>query len=72
MRITVITDSDGRILGTAASPEAGAQTQPVSRLIAGPGQTAHEIDLPDALGEFGSAEDFHDEVRGHLPSTRRD
>ena len=49
MKITVVTDRDGKIVGTAhhghtSKPEAGDGGP-----IAGPGQSTHVIDLPREL-----------------------
>jgi hypothetical protein len=67
MKITVISGPDGSILGTATHPEGEYyRDQPASRLVAGPGQTAHEIELPSHLEELESAEELHSALREHL------
>jgi len=64
VKLTVITDSNGKVIGTA--PQDTAQDQPVVRLVAGAGQKAHEIELPADLTEMESAEDLHAALERHL------
>jgi len=65
MKITIIRGPDGRVLGTARH-YAAAQGQPVTRLIAGPGQTAHEIELPKNLESMEAADALHAALEKHL------
>ena len=75
MKITVITDPDGSVVGTASHSEGEAEAarrgEPVGRLIAGPGQTAHEIELPSRLAQVESAAEFHQALQQHLASSAR-
>jgi hypothetical protein len=75
MKITVITGPDGSVLGTARHPEGGADAsrrgEPGFRLVAGPGQTAHEIELPSHLEKVESPEELHRALQQHLESISR-
>ncbi len=69
MKVTVITDEAGTVLGTnrhADSGEGGA-----GRLVAGPGQIAHEIELTEAMEKSDSAETLHALVANHLATINR-
>jgi hypothetical protein len=64
MKLTVITDDAGSVLGTLRhddSGEAGA-----GRLVAGPGQVAHEIELTGDMDQSESPEDLHRRLESHL------
>jgi hypothetical protein len=65
VKVTVITDQNGVVLGTSRhqDPQEG---EPVSRLMAGPGQEAHEIELPSDLEEVESPETLHSALQDHL------
>ena len=68
MKVTVITDQSGEVIGTArqlreGNPEAGS-----GGLVAGPGQTVQVIDLPDELQEITDPDEFHSRLRGYMPS----
>jgi hypothetical protein len=67
MKISVITDKNGKIIGTAhhgvkGKPEAGHGGP-----VAGPGQRVHVIDLPNEL-EKANAEELHRNLKAHLQS----
>ena len=67
MRMHVVVDSEGRIVGTAHL--AGGKGAPEhARLVAGPGQTVHEIEVEDALTKLEAAE-LHERLAasGKLP-----
>ena len=55
MRMHVILDADGRIAGTAFLA-AGEGAPSHARLVAGPGQTVHEIEVEETLARLGPAE----------------
>lgn len=68
MKITVVTERGGQIVGTAhyvrsANPAAGHGGP-----IAGPGQSVHVIDLPSELEGIRDAKEFHRRLKPHLPS----
>jgi hypothetical protein len=70
MRITIITDQDGKILGTARHQVNPSEGQPILGLNTGPEQTVYEIDLPRELEEVESAESFHLALGKHLELLR--
>jgi hypothetical protein len=69
MKITVVTDKDGKVIGTMSHPQGpdSSHEGPTSSIRIAPesGQKAIELDLPnDALK--GSAEELHKVVTGYL------
>jgi hypothetical protein len=70
MKITVITGPDGEVHGTLSHPEGGPTGHPGGRpiLVAGPGQVAHEIELPEHLEGVKSAEELHRGLSDYLRS----
>jgi hypothetical protein len=55
MKLHVIADGEGTIQATAR-PAGGAIGAPTSGgLIAGPGQTVYEVDVPEAVGQLDAA-----------------
>jgi hypothetical protein len=76
MKVTVITDANGEVVGMVRHSEGhgqGAKPQPYGsfRLVAGPGQTSHEIELPSHLEGDHPAEDIHRGLKTHLKNTKR-
>lgn len=67
MKITVVTDQSGKVLGTAR--DRPADGQPVARPIAGPGQSIHELDLPSHLEAVESADALHSALERLLASS---
>ncbi|HEV2976324.1 MAG TPA: hypothetical protein VG425_01930 [Casimicrobiaceae bacterium] len=65
MKVTVITGPRGRIVGTMRHSKESPGT-PTVRIVAGAGQKAHELDLPDNLAKGGSADEFHKAIKKHL------
>jgi hypothetical protein len=64
MRIAVVTDENGTVLGSAPLPT--AEGEPEVRLVAGPGQVLHEMDLPAGVDEMRSVEELHEALQGRL------
>ncbi len=69
MKITIICGPDGKVLGTARQ-YAATQGDPVAHLIAGPGQTANEIELPKNLESIEAADTLHAALEKHLKNIR--
>jgi hypothetical protein len=68
-KLTVVTNAAGEIIGTAAyTGEPGAPT--MARLVGGPGQTVHEVDVADELLKLPPAE-LHLRLQHNLLSTVR-
>jgi hypothetical protein len=65
VKITVITDKTGKVVGTAhrikGKPGAGEGGP-----VAGPDQTVHVIDLPAELEKIEDAAELHRKLRSHL------
>ena len=72
MKISVITGKDGKIIGTGgyAKGEAGGETG-AGGPIAGPGETADQIELPDALGNIQAPDEFHRALEQHMRSGKK-
>jgi hypothetical protein len=65
MKMTVITDSGGNIVGTAHFVgHKGAPNH--ARLHAGPGYTLHELEVPEDLTRMKSAAELHAKLQEHL------
>jgi hypothetical protein len=69
MKITIICGPDGKVLGTARQ-YAAEKGQPVAHLIARPGQTAHEIELPSELESIEAPDALHAALERHLKAVR--
>jgi hypothetical protein len=64
MKVTVITGSGGKIIGTMQhSQQSGG---PAVQLIPGKGQKAVELDIPSNVAKFASAEEFHRALKQYL------
>jgi hypothetical protein len=69
MKVTVITDSGGNIVGTAHFVgDKGAPNH--ARLHAGPGYTLHELEVPEDLTRMKSAAELHAKLQEHLKLPR--
>ena len=69
MKITVITDRRGKVIGTAGQSrqgEAGAGGP-----IPGPGEKAHDMELPSALKNIKLPDELHRALEKHLRSARK-
>jgi hypothetical protein len=73
MKMTVVTERGklvGAMRGHVAKPDGSDAPKSKSDfragLIAGPGQKAQEIDVPDSLGKLKDPEKFHKEMTAHL------
>ena len=71
MKMTVITDKDGTIVGTAREgdpnkPEAGAGGP-----LAGPDQSIHVIDLPNDLENVADASELHRRIKSHVAGQQK-
>ena len=66
MKITVITDAKGDVIGTARFPKSKSEHDPVFKPDAKSGQKVYEIELPSHLEKVESAEELHKEVKKHI------
>ncbi len=64
MRFTVITDSKGEVIATQRGYTSKDNLQ--ARLIAGPKQTLHEIEVPDEFGDITEPGELHARVKSHM------
>jgi hypothetical protein len=73
MKITVIADKKGQVVGTYRHPAQVAKDQPTFQIHGAPGHTVHELDLPDEYEKVSSAEELHRRLKEHLkkPSAKR-
>ena len=67
MKITVITDKKGKIIGTAHHGVRGKPETGQGGPVAGPGQKVHVIELPSEL-EKANAGELHKKLKAHLPA----
>ena len=75
VKLAVITDAQGQVLGTKQiidDPRPSSEMSVHSRLIAGPGQVKHEIDVevPEAVIRTGDAAEIHKIVQARLDSMK--
>ena len=68
MRLTVVTDQTGKVVGTARQLGEGDPAAGSGGLVAGPGQEVHAIDVPDELQEIQDPDELHSRLKGYLPS----
>jgi hypothetical protein len=65
MKLTVITGSDGSIIGTARLAAEGNPDAGSGGPVAGPGQSVSEIDVPDEQANVTDPDDFHRRLRDY-------
>jgi hypothetical protein len=63
MKMTVITDKAGKIVGTARQGVAGQPGAGAGGPVAGPEQTVHVIDVPEELENVEDAAELHDRLQ---------
>jgi hypothetical protein len=66
MKITVIADKNGHILGTYRQPAQVPKGYPTFQIHGAPDHTVHELDLPADLEKIASAEELHRRLSEHL------
>ena len=71
MRITVIADKDGHVVGTYRKPAHVEKGHPTFHIHGGPGHTVHELDVSDEYEKVGSAAELHKRLREHLTTAKR-
>ncbi len=65
MKITVISDKHGNIVGTMRRPDTAAGCERSTHVVAGPGQLAREVDVPNDAANC-SVEELHKKVAQYL------
>jgi hypothetical protein len=66
MKITVITDERGDVIGTAGKPESTKPEAGTGGPVAGPGQKIREVELPKALQGIDDIAELHRKLKDHL------
>jgi hypothetical protein len=66
MKITVIVDKDGNVLGTYRQPAQTRADGPIFQIHGGPGHTVHELDLPAEYEKIASADELHRRLGEHI------
>jgi len=65
MKITVISDTHGNIVGTMRRPDTLAGYERSTQIVAGPGQLACEVDVPDDVANC-SIEELHRKIAQYI------
>ena len=66
MKITVIPDDLGNIVGTAGKPASSKPEAGTGGPVAGPGQSVHEVELPKGLADVTDVAELHHKLAEHL------
>ncbi len=66
MKMTVITDERGNILGTAGQGKKSNSDAGTGGPVAGPGQLLHEIEVPKELQGVEDVSELHRKLLDHL------
>jgi hypothetical protein len=66
MKITVIADKKGQVVGTYRHPAHVAKDQPTLQIHGAADHTVHELDLPSEFEKVSSAEELHRRLAEHL------
>ena len=66
MKITVIADKKGQVVGTYRHPAQVAKDQPALQIHGAPDHTVHELDLPNEYEKVSSAAELHRRLAEHL------
>jgi hypothetical protein len=66
MKITVIADKSGKILGTCRQPAQVPKGYPNFQIHGAPEHTVHELDLPAELEKITDAGEPHRRLSEHL------
>jgi len=69
MKMTVIADKDGTILGTYRQPKHVPKGYPIFKIHSGPDHSVHELDLPKEFEHITSADELHRRLGDHLKRT---
>jgi hypothetical protein len=67
MKITVVTDQRGNLVGTIRGHKLSEKNGNLEAgVFLSPGHNIHHIDVDDALGKLTDADDFHARVTKHM------
>ncbi|HTF45752.1 MAG TPA: hypothetical protein VK641_17730 [Terriglobales bacterium] len=68
MKISIITDHNGALVGTIRGHETSAKLEGMTAgVLLGPGQKIHHVDVPEDLAKLESADEFHAKLVPHIP-----
>jgi hypothetical protein len=68
MKVTAIVDERGEVIGTARGSNGDGDIE--AGLMAGPGQTLRELDVPKEVHEIEDPEKLHKAIQKHLKESR--
>ena len=71
MKMTVITDKDGKIVGTAREGDPNKPEAGIGGPLAGPDQSIHVIDLPKDLETFDDASELHRRIESYVTGGKK-
>ena len=71
MKITVIVDQSGHVVGTYRQPAQVPEGYPTFQIHGGPGHTVHELDLPAEYENVASADELHRRLGEYLRKLSR-
>lgn len=71
MKITVVADKEGNVLGTYRQEGKAHAEGPTFRLIAGPNQSLHELDLPAEYENVASPHELHRRLGQYLKNAKK-
>jgi hypothetical protein len=66
MKMIVVTKSDGTVVGATYVNERKVAGHMEAGLIAGPGETAHEVDVPAEFASILDGQQLHDKLKAHM------
>lgn len=66
MKMIVITQADGSVVGATYASERRVAGQMDGGLAAGPGETAHEVDVPDEISSIMDGQQLFEKLRTHM------
>ena len=66
MKLTVITDERGNIVGTAGQGKTSKPEAGTGGPVAGPGQSLHEVEVPNELHSVEDVAERHHKLLDHL------
>jgi hypothetical protein len=69
MKITLVTDHSGKLVGTIRGHELSAKKDGVEAgVMASPGHKLHQIEVDDSFGRITDAAELHQKLAQHVPA----
>jgi len=70
MKVTIIADSLGNLVGTVRGHSLSSKHENLeARIVMGPGQKAHFVEVDDALGKITDGAEFRERIKKHIPKS---